>query len=175
MKVNWKRLNRKVHYWGAIIIALPVVIVIITGLFLQLKKEFDWIQPPTFSGQANVPTLTFSELLNLTRRVPEANINSWADINRIDIRPDKGIAKIRAKNNWEIQIDHQTGEVLHVAYRRSDIIESIHDGTFFHDKAKLWLFFPAACILLVLWGTGIYLFLLPYLVKNKNKKSKNAL
>jgi hypothetical protein len=32
--------NRKVHYWGAIIIALPVLIIISTGLLLQMKKQF---------------------------------------------------------------------------------------------------------------------------------------
>jgi hypothetical protein len=40
--------------------------------------------------------------------------------------PRKEIAKVRAKIIWEIQIDHQSGEVLHVAYRRSDIIEYMH-------------------------------------------------
>ena len=173
MNINWKRLNRKIHYWGAIIIALPIITVIATGLLLQLKKEIDWIQPPTHSGQASIPTLDLSGFLEISMSIPEAKISSWADINRIDLRPLKGIAKIRAKNNWEIQIDHQTGEVLHVAYRRSDTIESIHDGTFFHDKAKLGLFFPAACILLILWGTGLYLFLLPYLAKNKSRKRNN--
>lgn len=172
MKINWKCLNRKIHYWGAIIIALPIVIVIVSGLLLQLKKEIAWIQPPTLVGQADIPTLAFSEILEVSRSVPQTEIISWTDIDRIDLRPGKGIAKIRAKNNWEIQIDHQTGNILNVAYRRSDIIESIHDGTFFHDKAKLWLFFPAACILLILWGTGLYLFLLPYLVKNKKRKQR---
>lgn len=173
MKINWKRLNRKIHYWGAIIIALPIIIVIATGLLLQLKKEFIWIQPATISGQAQIPTLALSKLLEISMTVPEAEIKSWADINRIDLRPAKGVAKIRAHNNWEIQIDHQTGKILQVAYRRSDIIESIHDGSFFHDLAKLWLFFPAAIILMILWGTGMYLFLLPYLAKNKSRKRKN--
>lgn len=173
MKINWRRLNRKIHYWGAIIIALPILIVIVSGLFLQLKKEIDWIQPPTIKGSAKIPTLAYADLLNVAMTVSEADIKSWADINRIDLRPGKGIAKVRANNNWEIQIDHQSGEILHVAFRRSDIIESIHDGTFFHDNAKLWLFLPAACILFILWITGIYLFLLPYMAKNKSKKQKS--
>ena len=66
-------------------------------------------------------------------------LESWDDINRIDIRPDKGIAKIRSKNHWEIQIDSETAEVFSVNYRRSDIIESVHDGSFFTDYVKFWL------------------------------------
>lgn len=170
MNLNWKRLSRKVHYWGAIVIALPIIIVLITGLLLLLKKDIYWIQPPTISGQGEVPTLSISNILEVAKKVSEAEIKGWTDVDRIDLRPKKGVIKVRAKNRWEIQIDHQTGEVLHIAYRRSDFIESIHDGTFFHDKAKLWVFFPSSIILLVLWITGIYLFLLPILAKKRAKK-----
>lgn len=167
--INWKRISRKIHYWGAIVIALPIIIVLISGLLLLLKKDIDWIQPPTILGQGNVPTLNMDEIFEVSKSIPEAEISSWEDINRIDLRPSKGVLKVRSNNRWEIQIDHQTGEVLHLDYRRSDFIESIHDGTFFHDKAKLWVFFPASLILLVLWITGIYLFLLPILAKKKAK------
>jgi hypothetical protein len=73
--------------------------------------------------------------------------------------------KVYAKNHWEIQLDHRSGNVLQVAYRRSDIIETLHDGSFFHERAKLWIFLPSAIVLLVLWMTGIHLFAKPLLVK----------
>ena len=52
-----------------------------------------------------------------------------------------------------------------MAYRRSDLIESLHDGSWFHDRAKLWVFLPTAAVVLMLWGTGIYLFFLPLAVR----------
>ncbi|WP_411826418.1 PepSY domain-containing protein [Luteolibacter sp. AS25] len=174
MGIQWKRLNRKVHYWGAMVCALPVLIVIITGIFLLLKKEFSWIQPATMVGAAEVPTLGFGEILERSKDVPEAEISSWEDIKLVDVRPSKGILKVRAENGWEVQLDHTTGEVLQTAYRRSDLIESLHDGTFFHDAAKLWVFLPSAIVLLVLWVTGIYLFCLPLLAK-RNRRKKEAL
>ena len=85
--------------------------------------------------------------------------------------------KLRGKNRWEVQIDTKTGDVLQVAYRMSDLIESIHDGSFFHKKIKLWLFLPAGLILFGLWVTGIYLFLLPHMNKRKRRRDnlkKNA-
>ncbi len=170
MRVNWKKLARKIHYWGAIIIALPVIVVIGSGIVLLLKKDIDWIQPPTASGQGKIPTLSMAEILDAASMAPGSTINTWGDIARIDIRPAKGVIKIRAADNWEIQLDHQSAEVLNMAYRRSDIIESIHDGTFFHDKVKLGIFLPAAMILLILWLTGLYLFFLPYLARNKKLK-----
>jgi len=83
------------------------------------------------------------------------------------------VIKIRSKNRWEIQIDHQTGKVMQVAYRRSDLIESIHDGSFFHDKVKIWVFLPSAIVLLTLWITGVYLFVITTLQKNKMKATKS--
>ena len=85
------------------------------------------------------------------------------------MRIQKGIVKVRSQNNWEVQIDTQTGEVLQTAYRRSDIIESIHDGSWFHDKVKLWIFLPTGIVLFILWITGVYMLILSYIVKWKRK------
>ena len=170
--MNWKRINRKIHYWGALIVALPVLIVIVTGILLLLKKDIDWLQPPTAAGQGKVPTLSVARILEVSKSVPEAGIAGWADIDRVDLRPRKGVLKVRARNSWEIQIDHQTGEVLQVAYRRSDLIEALHDGSFFHAAAKLWVFLPAAVVLLALWVTGVYLFLVPLLARRRARQRR---
>ena len=151
-------------------IAVPLLIVIVTGILLQVKKEFAWIQPPTQRGQGTTPTVSFASLLTTAQSIPEANVQSWSDIDRVEVQPDKGIAKIRTKKRWEIQVDVETGEVLQVAYRRSDLIESLHDGSWFHDRAKLWLFLPAAVVLLSLWVTGLYLFVYPNWVRWRRKR-----
>jgi hypothetical protein len=163
---NW---NRKLHRWGAVIIALPLFIVIATGFLLQLKKHSDWIQPPSRTGTRCELTIGFDRILEIAQSVPEASVAGWDDIDRLDVRPGKGMVKVRCKNRREIQIDTSTGEILQVSIRRSDLIESIHDGSFFFESAKLWIFLPAALILAGLWCTGIYLFLLPYIVKRRRK------
>lgn len=164
------KLNRVFHRWGAILIALPVLLVIVTGIILQLKKEFVWIQPATQKGNPDELSISFDRVLEMAQSVPEAEVGSWADIDRLDVRPSKGVVKIRAINRYEIQLDTKTGDVLQVAYRRSDFIESIHDGSFFHDKVKLWIFLPSAVILLGLWVSGIYLFIMPYQARRRRKK-----
>lgn len=172
MAIRWNRLNRQLHHWGAIICALPILVVLISGLLLILKKEIEWVQPPTQKSAAGVPTLEHARLLSIAQGIPEAGIHSWADINRLDVRPNKGLIKVRAENGWEIQLHHQTGEVKQVAYRRTDWIESLHDGSFFHKHAKLWVFLPAAAILTLLWITGLYLFALPHISKARNKRRR---
>lgn len=172
MNFNWhaRRDSRKIHRWGAILIALPFLIVLISGLFLQVKKEFSWIQPPTQNGSATGASISFEEVLDTARDIPQLNVRGWQHIDRLDVRPDNGIIKIRGTNGWEAQIDAHTSEILLVSKRRSDVIEAMHDGSWFHDKAKLWFFLPAAAVVALLWITGIYLFFVPFFAKRRNKK-----
>ena len=165
------KFNRVFHRWASIIIALPLLLVICTGVLLLLKKDISWIQPPTQRGSTEELGIGFEQILASAKTVPVAGIKGWGDIDRLDVRPSKGMLKVRANNRWEIQLDAATGEVLQVAYRRSDFIESLHDGSFFHDKVKLFVFLPAAVILLLLWMTGIYLFFHPYLVRRNRRRS----
>ncbi len=170
MKLN-KQL-RKIHYWISPFIFIPILIILSTGILLQLKKQSDWIQPPIQQGVSNIPSIEFQQMLEAAKSVPEAEINSWDDIDRIDVRPEKGISKIRSNNQWEIQIDNKTNEILLVEYRRSDIIESIHDGSFFTDYVKFGWFLPTAVLLIVMSISGIYMFLLPLFMKRKKVKLK---
>jgi uncharacterized iron-regulated membrane protein len=166
--------NRKVHYWASIIIAVPSLIVICTGLLLQVKKQVTWVQPPEQKGAHKEPMLSLPQILEISRSVPEAQVRDWKDIQRVDVRPSKGVLKVVPKSNWEIQIDATTGKVLQVAYRRSDLIESLHDGSWFHEWVKLGLFLPTGITLLLLWLTGMYLFFLPIWIRWRKKRKLAA-
>jgi len=171
LNINHKRLWRQVHYWLSLAVFIPAGIMFFAGIFLMLKKDVAWIQPPTAIGEVanEIPTVSFEQLVAASQDYQDVQINSWSDIDRIDIRPKKGIAKVRAKSGYEIQIDTATGDVLHVAYRRSDLIESIHDGSFFSDAVKRYIFLPTGILLIIMWGSGIYLFLLPRLRKKRKR------
>jgi uncharacterized iron-regulated membrane protein len=162
-------LLRKVHYWGSIVIALPIAVVICTGILLQLKKDVSWIQPKEIRTEARHVAITPDQILAAAMAAPALQVASWDDIARVDIRPDRGLVKISAANSWELQLHAVTGAPLQVAYRRSDLLETIHDGSWFHDTAKLWLFFPSGIVLFGLWLTGMYLFVLPYWVRTKRR------
>ncbi len=148
-----------------------MLLVICSGLLLQVKKQVAWIQPPTQRGSSSdsKPEQTWEQLLQVAQTVPEAEISDWEDIDRIDVQPGKGIAKIQPKHSpWELQIDLASGELLSVKVRRSDWIERLHDGSLFSDAAKLWLFLPNGLVLLALWCTGLWLWVLP-LTRRKSK------
>lgn len=149
-------------------------VVIVSGLLLQVKKELTWVQPPTRRGSEGAPSLSFDRLLEVVKQEPRAEIASWDDVYRVDVRVDRGLIKVTSNNYWEQQIDAQTGERLSSEYRRSDWIEMLHDGSFFGDNFKLWVFLPNGLVLLGLWFTGAWLWWLHVQAKRKKRKVQSG-
>lgn len=167
-------LNRKVHYWASAVVAVPLIIVAVTGCLLQLRKQIAWVQPPEQRGSVKTPQIELSHILESLKAHDSLAVDGWHHVNRLDVRPDKGIVKAWLKSNWEAQIDLGTGKILQVAYRRSDWIESIHDGSIFGDGVKLGIFFPAAIGLVLLWFGGVWMFIYPLMNKRRVRKAKLA-
>ena len=148
--------NRKVHRWLAIIISLPILFILITGIFLQLRKPIDWIQPPAMKGSEKYqPTIALEQVLTEVKTIPKMQVNNWSDIKVLDLRPKKGIIKVRNYNELETQVDASTGGILQVAQRRNDFVTKMHEFSTWH--ARLWLGLPVRLGFLVLFVTGVYL------------------
>jgi hypothetical protein len=100
---------------------------------------------------------------------------TWKQVDRIDVRPSKGIAKVLMKDGWELQVDLENGRLLQRAIRRSDWIESLHDGSFFAgDFSKLGIFLPVAFALLGLWGTGLWMLWQPIAARRRQQARRAA-
>lgn len=168
--MRFNLLNRKVHYWATAFIALPVVVMICSGLLLQMKKQWTWVQPAEQRGTGTSPRIGLEEILASVRAVPELGVTGWDDVNRLDVRPGRGMVKVWLESGWEVQVDLGTGRVLQTAYRRSDLIESLHDGSFFAGNfSKLGIFLPTGIVLLVMWVTGLWMFWVPLSAKWKRR------
>jgi uncharacterized iron-regulated membrane protein len=171
--MNYNKLNRTIHNWLSIFIALPVLLLIISGLFLQLKKDVDWIQPPSVRGEsADTPTVSHDDLLRAATSVPETAGLKWSEFERIDYKADRGTVKFITFEGWEVQVDTTNGSVLSVALRQSDFLEKLHDGSYFGDFVKYYITLPTGIVLFILWVTGLWMFFYPYVKKAANKKNK---
>ena len=169
--MRFNLLNRRLHYWTAGALALPLLVIIGSGLLLQLKKHWSWVQPVERRGTGTVPAIGIDDLLTAARAVPHLEVRGWDDVNRIDLRPGRGVAKVWLRNGWEVQVCLGTGAVLQTAYRRSDLIESIHDGSFFGgDWVKLGLFLPSGLALLLLWASGLWMFGVTWLGRRRGRR-----
>jgi uncharacterized iron-regulated membrane protein len=170
--MRFSHFNRKLHYWVGICIALPTLVIVTTGLLLQLKKHWSWVQPTELRGTGDEPRIGFHELLAAVQSRPELGVRGWQDVNRIDVRPGRAVAKVWLHSGTEVQVDIGNGDVLSSAYRRSDLIESIHDGSWFGGNwTKLGLFLPTCIGLLVLCMSGIWLFWQPFAVRRRQRRA----
>lgn len=171
--------NRKMHRVLGLILALLLIISAITGIFLSWKKEFSFIQPSTQKGQSKdlAEWKPIEELATLAveffeKKYPEAGKVS---IDRIDVRPSKGVAKVRLEQGWwEVQIDGASGEVLSVARRHSDWIEALHDGSLISDTFKLFSMNILGWGLLVMVISGWFLWYGPKKFRRLKRQRKQS-
>jgi len=133
------RIFRKIHRTMGAFLFVFFFIVSVSGILLGAKKNTSgYILPETQSGQ----TSNFEEwksiavLENIAQQTLKDSVSSSlsSDIDRMDIRKEKGIVKFLFENHiHEIQLDGSTGDVLSIGQRRSDVIENIHDGSIVDD------------------------------------------
>lgn len=169
------KLARKTHKWLGIVLSLILCNISVTGLLLLEKKEYEWIQPSTRTGTEG----TINDLINMQQVFKVAfaqgheSFQGLEFIDRVDFRPDERVFKVRSQKNYmEMQIDAVSGAVLSISTRRSDLYESLHDGSFFGIFMHGKLMPTVAMANLTLVVTGLYLWLNP---KLKRKKTKNIL
>jgi len=164
------------HRYLGITLALLLLISAVTGILLSWKKEFDVIQPSTQKGVAKdlVDWKPIHELADIASTHFYEIYPSQKDnpIARLDVRPSKGVMKVVYENeNWEVQVDGASGEILSVAQRNSDWIESIHDGSIISDLFKLISMNFLGVGLILLLTSGLWLWYGPGLIRKWKKRS----
>lgn len=168
-----QRTLRKIHYWLSPALMITLFVIAVTGSLLAVKKDFNALQAPTLDGAApGLPDRPMSSLLTSVQAVPGQAAVRWQDIDRIDVRPKDGIAKVILRSGLEFQVDMVTGSAVATGYRTSDLIEKIHDFSILGDWAKYVLSFGSGIALIVMGGTGVYLFVLPMLVRRRKRVEK---
>lgn len=156
---------RRVHKWVSLAAALPLVLIFATGVLLSASSKIAFLQPRPAPVPSPGISLSFDRVLEAARAVEGAGIASWDDVVQIDVRPKSGVIRVRAKNYWEVQLDGRSGRVLAAAPRRKTMLILLHEGSWFAPWVKTWIFLPAGIAALVLWISGIALWLIPTLKK----------
>jgi uncharacterized iron-regulated membrane protein len=173
--MKMSKLVRKTHKWLGIVLSLILCNISVTGLLLLEKKEFEWIQPSTHTGTEGTINdfITMQKVFDVAFAQGYESFQDLEGIDRVDFRPEERVFKVRSmKNHMEMQIDAVSGAVLNISTRRSDLCESLHDGSFFGKIMHGKLMPTVAMANLTLIVTGLYLWLSP---KLKRKKTKNIL
>jgi len=92
---------------------------------LHLKPEIVNINSPKDSNW-----ISLKEIDSISKDYIYNKFELDTVIDRIDVRPTKGVAKVLFSNHFtELQIDVSSGKILSVSSRVDTIIEKIHDGS----------------------------------------------
>lgn len=129
--VQQTRQTRSLHKKIGIILMVLVLLISISGLLLGIKDEIG-LKPPTESVNQIDPNhwISIKKIDSIGRVYAQKQLQLDSQIDRIDIRPSKGIAKILYKKHFtELQIDIQTGAIVSVSTRADHFIERLHDGS----------------------------------------------
>jgi len=176
------RIFRKIHrLTGAFLFAF-FFLTAVTGLLLGWKKHTGGlILADTARGKSAKPEdwLPMTTLRDNAQNAFRNQISQELSpgIDRIDLRPDRGIAKfIFVEGYWGIQLDLTTGEPLSIERRRSDFIENVHDGVILDnllgtksEQIKLVYTSVLGLALLTFTITGFWLWLGPKQFKRSNR------
>ncbi len=175
---NYIQSLRQFRVWHRIMgISLAIILLIsaITGILLAWKKEVTLIQPATQKG-ISLDLSSWKPLHELSDIATAAFYETCPDqkgnlIDRMDVRPDKGIVKVLfQKGYWEVQVDGTSGEIKSIAKRHSDWIEHLHDGSIISDLFKLVSMNVLGIGLMILISTGLWLWYGPRLVRAIKRK-----
>ncbi len=95
---------------------------------------------------------------------PGDSVNA-ALIDRMDVRPRDGFAKVRLRDNasTEVTIDIVTGKIIHTGPRGDVFLEKLHSGEAFGGQPFVILSDIAAIALILTLVTGYWLWLVPKL------------
>ena len=123
------RWYRKAHRFVAISLVAFLFIMGLTGLLLAWKDELK-LKPPTSAIESNEKLLISLDSIKNNAITHIENLGLSSEIDRIDYRPNKGVAKVVFVHHFtELQVDCFTGKIISQKTRTSDIIEMIHDGS----------------------------------------------
>lgn len=180
-QAKWLRIFRKVHRTTGAALFIFFFFISITGLLLGWKKHSGGvILSKTYKGTSTnlkewLPVDSLHTIAN-AYLLENVSPNLSTEIDRIDIRKEKGIVKfVYADHIWGLQIDGATGKVLHTERRYSDLIEHIHDGSVLDDylgtsdnQIKVFYTTIMGLALLLFTITGFWLWYGPKRMRRNN-------
>jgi uncharacterized iron-regulated membrane protein len=177
------RISRKIHRATGALLFVFFTVVAVTGLMLGWKKHSGGIiLSKSYSGQSIDQKNWLPVHVLHEKAVQAARENISPDmsfeLDRIDIRPDKGMVKfVFAESYWGVQLDCTTGETLHIERRSSDFIENLHDASYFdklfgtsYEQIKLVYTSVMGLALLTFTITGFWLWYGPKRFRAGNRQ-----
>lgn len=151
------------HLWLGVIAAFLVIIIAVTGIMLNHKRALGFMpgtdarQPEAFAMALPLPELAERAAAAVTPEVATSGID------RMDVRPDKGIIKVRFNDIGitEVTLALHDGAVLVTGLRNDSFLEQLHSGDAFGGEGYLLSDLAGGALILLLLS-GFWMWLYPH-------------
>lgn len=152
------RLLWLLHRWLGVAAGLFLLLSATTGFLLLLKKDYAWLQPAVVKG-APGPVEQLASLQAVYGAVFALGLPQFrgeADIARIDFRPAQRVHKVvSVHDHLEVQVCAITCKTSEPNARRSDWLETLHNGSFLGDAVH-GIVMPVVGVVLAFLATSGY-------------------
>jgi uncharacterized iron-regulated membrane protein len=163
------RTYRRLHRFVAVPLFAFMFLIGLSGVLLGWKRQTG-LAPITQTALSTNPSnwISIDSLQKIA--ISQASLLQLdTQIERIDIRPDKGTAKvIFVKHYTELQLDCTTGKLLSKEKRLHDFVEHLHDGTIVdrllgtkHEQVKISYTTLTSTALMLLAFSGFWMWFNP--------------
>lgn len=170
-KVKALRWIRSLHKLLGLPLIIFFFIIGITSILLAWKKKAELLPPTLKTEIEDGSWISPSEMVSIAEAEMD-KIGKSTEVDRIDIRPDKGVAKVTFKTHFtEVQLDGLSGKVLSIETRHSDWIEKVHDGSIVDfylggDEATKLTYSTLTALGLILMSlSGFYMWYFPKVIR----------
>jgi uncharacterized iron-regulated membrane protein len=143
------------HKRISMVISIPLLLIILTGIILQFRNVIPIIQPTTITAE---PIAISSEILQVKEIEKISTRIDNSKIDQIIYRPSKNSYAVRFVSGREIQLHAQSGEILSNQMRYTGWLIELHQGSFAGKFSQYFIFPLTALGLLFLLISGVLLF-----------------
>lgn len=170
--------TRSLHRWIGLFASLFLAVISVTGFFLAMKDRFAFMRPPVQEAaklERAQDILPVAQVLQVAFDAGHPELAEIGHVDRVDYRPKDNVFKVVSKDGYrEVQVDGTQGKVVSDAFRNDQLMEDIHDMSFFADLMHGYLLPLVALFLCFLSISGIVIFLTPIVRRWRFKHKKSA-
>lgn len=160
---------RKWHRVIGLIISMPMLLTCITGTFLIMRSHLSFIQP----SKTNKQSISLFSIAPVSEVLRVAEKKQKGKITSIIFYPKKGYFSVRTDSDYEMRLHGESLKILTEGPKLTGWLIKLHEGSFFSEIVRDYIFLPSAFGLLILIVSGIYIYIEPKYKKYKRNKNKN--
>ena len=160
--------NRWLHLFGGLGVGALVILLSVTGVLLNHKRELGFMEEPfqsvEYEPHERGEPMALSRIAALgIENAGDPELDAVNDIRFIDFRLSAGYAKIRFKDekSTEVIVNVYNGIIVNVSERQDFFLEGLHSGDELGGRWGRLLIDASGVVLILLTLNGLYLWIWP--------------